>query len=117
MTASGWWRPRRPWVNEPSLLRSSQRSWRGTSGNAKILNQRLTFVHDPYDLPVIEVAEGIWRIELPTPWPVGPVHAYLIDDEPLTLFDSGPLYDPAFAALDAGLAARGHRVEDLERIV
>jgi len=86
-------------------------------GERQRLNQRLTFVHDPYDLPVVEVANGIWRIELPTPWPVGPVHAYLIDDEPLTLFDSGPIYDPAFAALDAGLAACGRRVEDLDRIV
>jgi glyoxylase-like metal-dependent hydrolase (beta-lactamase superfamily II) len=66
---------------------------------------------------VAPVAEDVWRIVLPTPWPVGPVNVYLIDDEPLTLFDTGQLDAPALAALEAGLAACGRRVEDLERIV
>ncbi|MDR7561019.1 MAG: MBL fold metallo-hydrolase, partial [Armatimonadota bacterium] len=30
------------------------------------------------------------RIELPTPFPVGPVNAYLLAGEPLTLVDAGP---------------------------
>lgn len=57
------------------------------------------------------------RIVVPTPWPVGPVNAYVIDDDPLTLVDTGPASPEAMAAVEAGLAARGRRVEDLERIV
>lgn len=26
------------------------------------------------------IAPDIWRIELPTPWPVGPVNVYLIEE-------------------------------------
>jgi len=66
---------------------------------------------------MLEVAAGIWQIVLPTPWPVGPVNAYLIDDEPLTLVDPGPIHGPSFEALDAALAERGYRAEDLERVV
>lgn len=66
---------------------------------------------------MVEVADGIFQIVVPTPWPVGPVNVYLIDDEPLTLFDTGPIDDPSFAALEVGLAECGRRVEDLKRVV
>ena len=56
-------------------------------------------------------------IEIATPWPVGPVNVYLIDDDPLTLIDAGQRSDEALADLEAGLAEVGRRVEDLERIV
>jgi glyoxylase-like metal-dependent hydrolase (beta-lactamase superfamily II) len=64
-----------------------------------------------------EVADGIWRIVLPTPWPVGPVNVYLIDDDPLTLVDTGPIHGPALEALEAALAERGRQTKDLERII
>src|SRR3954453_21428548 len=64
-----------------------------------------------------EVVPGIWRIVIGTPWPVGPVNVYVLDDDPLTLIDTGQRSDAALAALEAGLAALGRRVEDLERIV
>ena len=35
-------------------------------------------------------AEGIHRLAIPTPFAVGRVNAYLIEDDPLTLVDSGP---------------------------
>ena len=54
---------------------------------------------------------------VPTPWPVGPVNAYLIEDDPLTLVDTGPVDPDALATLEAALAARGRRVEDLGRII
>lgn len=65
----------------------------------------------------VEVAPDIWRIALPTPFPVGPVNVYLIEDEPLTLVDTGPIDPPTLAALESGLRSRGHAVEDLERII
>jgi glyoxylase-like metal-dependent hydrolase (beta-lactamase superfamily II) len=62
-------------------------------------------------------APGIARITIATPWPVGPVNVFLIDDDPLTLVDTGQRSPEALAALEAGLAQHGRRVEDLERIV
>jgi glyoxylase-like metal-dependent hydrolase (beta-lactamase superfamily II) len=63
------------------------------------------------------VAPGISRISVATPWPVGPVNVYVIDDDPLTLIDTGQRSPAALAAIEAGLAALGRRVEDLGRIV
>jgi glyoxylase-like metal-dependent hydrolase (beta-lactamase superfamily II) len=60
---------------------------------------------------------GIHRLAIPTPFQVGSVNAYLIEDDPLTLLDSGPNSGTALDALELALAARGHRVEDLELIV
>jgi len=58
-------------------------------------------------------------IELPTPFPVGPVTVYLADGpgEPLTLLDTGPRTPEARAALEAGLGRLGYTSGDLERIV
>ena len=60
---------------------------------------------------------GIHRLAIPTPFMVGRVNAYLIEDDPLTLLDTGPNSGKALDELEQALAARGHRVEDLERIV
>jgi glyoxylase-like metal-dependent hydrolase (beta-lactamase superfamily II) len=57
------------------------------------------------------------RIELPTPFRIGPVNVYLLDGEPLTLIDTGPAWPPALEALEAGLAAHGRRIEDLELVL
>ncbi len=57
------------------------------------------------------------RIELPTPFPVGPVNAYLLPGEPLTLVDAGPRTPEAQAALEAGVAAAGYRLEDVRRVL
>jgi len=60
---------------------------------------------------------GIHRLPLPTPFLVGRVNCYLIEDEPLTLIDTGPNSGKALDELELALAARGHRIEDLELIV
>lgn len=62
-------------------------------------------------------AAGIHRLVIPTPFAVGPVNLYLVEDDPLTLVDTGPNSGLALDELEQGLAARGRRVEDLERIV
>ena len=54
---------------------------------------------------------------IPTPFAVGRVNCYLIDDDPLTLVDTGPNSGTSLTELEAGLAVHGRRVEDLERIV
>jgi glyoxylase-like metal-dependent hydrolase (beta-lactamase superfamily II) len=45
------------------------------------------------------------------------VNVYLVEDDPLTLFDTGPNSGTSLDELERGLAALGHAVEDLERIV
>jgi glyoxylase-like metal-dependent hydrolase (beta-lactamase superfamily II) len=61
--------------------------------------------------------EGIHRLAIPTPFAVGRVNAYLIEDEPLTLIDSGPNSAKALDELEQALAARGHAIEDLELLI
>ena len=60
---------------------------------------------------------GIHRLALPTPFMVGRVNCYLIEDEPLTLIDTGPNSGKSLDDLERALAARGRRIEDLELIV
>jgi len=62
-------------------------------------------------------AAGVHLLAVPTPFQVGRVNAYLIEDSPLTLVDSGPNSAKALDELEQALAARGHRVEDLELLV
>jgi glyoxylase-like metal-dependent hydrolase (beta-lactamase superfamily II) len=60
---------------------------------------------------------GIHCLAIPTPFQVGLVNTYLIEDDPLTLLDSGPNSGTALDALERALGERGHRIEDLELIV
>jgi glyoxylase-like metal-dependent hydrolase (beta-lactamase superfamily II) len=60
---------------------------------------------------------GIHRIAVPTPFAVGRVNCWLIEDEPLTLVDAGPNSARSLDVLERGLARHGHRIEDLELIV
>lgn len=57
------------------------------------------------------------RIPLPSPFAIGAVNAYLLDGDPLTLVDPGPHMDETLAALEAGLAEHGRRVEDVELVL
>jgi glyoxylase-like metal-dependent hydrolase (beta-lactamase superfamily II) len=59
----------------------------------------------------------IHTLAIPTPFRVGRVNCYLIDDEPLTLVDTGPNSGKSLDTLEQALAAHGRRVEDLQRIV
>lgn len=62
-------------------------------------------------------ARGVHCLAVPTPFAVGRVNCYLIEDEPLTLLDAGPNSGTSLTALEAALDEHGRRVEDLERIV
>ncbi|MDQ3630711.1 MAG: MBL fold metallo-hydrolase [Actinomycetota bacterium] len=73
---------------------------------------------DPAGAALARVAaEGVHRIAVPTPFAVGRVNVYLIEDEPLTLVDAGPNSATSLVELERGLATLGHGVEDLGRIV
>ncbi len=63
------------------------------------------------------IAPGILQITLPTPFPVGDVHAYLLWGEPLTLMDTGLNWPPGRERLVAELAEIGVQLADLEQII
>jgi glyoxylase-like metal-dependent hydrolase (beta-lactamase superfamily II) len=60
---------------------------------------------------------GIHRLAIPTPFAVGRVNTYLIEDEPLTLVDSGPNSGTSLDELERQLRERGHTIEDLGLLV
>ena len=69
---------------------------------------------DPF-APAAEA--GIHRLAIPTPFAVGRVNVYLIEDDPLTLVDSGPNSGSSLDELERQIAAHGHRIEDLGLIL
>jgi glyoxylase-like metal-dependent hydrolase (beta-lactamase superfamily II) len=60
---------------------------------------------------------GIHLIAVPTPFLVGRVNCYLIEDDPLTLIDTGPNSGKSLDQLADGLRALGHSIEALDLIV
>jgi glyoxylase-like metal-dependent hydrolase (beta-lactamase superfamily II) len=62
-------------------------------------------------------AAGIHRLAIPTPFAVGRVNVYLIEDEPLTLVDAGPNSGTSFDELQRGIEGLGHALEDIELVV
>jgi glyoxylase-like metal-dependent hydrolase (beta-lactamase superfamily II) len=62
-------------------------------------------------------AAGIHRLRIPTPFAVGRVNCYLLEDEPLTLLDTGPNSGKALDELQHQLGERGHSIDDLELLI
>ena len=70
------------------------------------------------DDPLATAADaGIHRLAIPTPFAVGRVNVYVIEDEPLTLVDAGPNSGTSFDELQRGVARLGHSLEDIELVV
>ncbi|MFN2617751.1 MAG: MBL fold metallo-hydrolase [Thermoleophilaceae bacterium] len=65
--------------------------------------------------PAAEV--GVHRLAIPTPFAVGRVNVYLIEDEPLTLVDAGPNSGTSFDELQRGLEQLGHGLEDIGLVI
>jgi glyoxylase-like metal-dependent hydrolase (beta-lactamase superfamily II) len=60
---------------------------------------------------------GIRCLRIPTPFAVGRVNCYLIEDEPLTLIDTGPNSGKALDELEHQLIERGHSIDDIELVI
>jgi len=60
---------------------------------------------------------GIHRLRIPTPFAVGRVNCYLLEDEPLTLIDTGPNSGKALDELQGQLGRHGHSIDDLELVI
>ncbi len=61
--------------------------------------------------------EGIHRIALPTPFPIGRVNIYLLEGEPLTLVDTGVNTGSSLDILEQVLDGLGHKIEDIELVL
>jgi glyoxylase-like metal-dependent hydrolase (beta-lactamase superfamily II) len=60
---------------------------------------------------------GIHRLRIPTPFAVGRVNCYLIEDDPLTLVDTGPNSGKSLDELEHQLSELGHSISDLELVI
>lgn len=69
---------------------------------------------DPFDAPLLRF---VHQITVPTPFPVGPVHTYLVQGDPLTLIDTGPQTPEAMTTLQAGLTRHGVALNDIQRVI
>src|ERR1700712_1027046 len=71
----------------------------------------------PYPGDVGPLPEGVHRIALPTPFPIGRINCYLLEGSPLTLGDCGINTGTSLEALEVALRALGHEVADLELVL
>jgi glyoxylase-like metal-dependent hydrolase (beta-lactamase superfamily II) len=60
---------------------------------------------------------GIHCLRIPTPFAVGRVNCYLIEDKPLTLVDTGPNSGKALDELQSQLGEHGHSIDDIELLI
>lgn len=60
---------------------------------------------------------GIHTLRIPTPFMVGRVNCYLVEDDPLTLIDTGPNSGKALDELEQQLGEHGHSIEHLELVI
>ena len=59
----------------------------------------------------------IHKLAIPTPFAVGRVNVYLIEDSPLTLVDAGPNSGTSLEELQRGLAEHGRAIENIELVI
>ncbi|MBI4363060.1 MAG: MBL fold metallo-hydrolase, partial [Euryarchaeota archaeon] len=59
----------------------------------------------------------IHHIPVPSPFPIGPTNAYLLEGDPLTLIDTGVQSKAALRGLERGLEALGHPLRKVERVI
>jgi glyoxylase-like metal-dependent hydrolase (beta-lactamase superfamily II) len=64
-----------------------------------------------------EWRDGIAKIVLPTPFPVGDVNVYVVKGERLTLIDVGPNTDEALQVLQEQLSTLGIKLSDIEQVI
>ena len=60
---------------------------------------------------------GIHTLRLPTPFMIGRVNTYLIEDDPLTLIDTGANSGKGLDELEQQLGEHGRSIEDLELLI
>ncbi|WP_240511833.1 MBL fold metallo-hydrolase [Paludifilum halophilum] len=62
--------------------------------------------------------EGIHKLTIPTPFPVGPVNVYIVaEDDSVTLFDAGPKTEDAWDAFTQQLNRAGFSIHDIDQVI
>lgn len=61
--------------------------------------------------------DGVSRIEIPTPFPVGSVNCYLIEGSPLTLIDTGPKTSESLTTIQQAFRNLSYDLSDIEQIL
>jgi glyoxylase-like metal-dependent hydrolase (beta-lactamase superfamily II) len=74
-------------------------------------------VGEPAEALALAARAGIHPLSISTPFLVGRVNCYLIDDAPLTLVDTGPNSGTSLDELEQALATHGRSIEELELVV
>ncbi|WP_186436110.1 MBL fold metallo-hydrolase [Lysinibacillus sp. Y5S-8] len=64
-----------------------------------------------------ETTLSIVKIEIPTPYEVGDVNAFIVKGDALSIFDVGPKTMEAYDALKWGIRAAGFDMRDIEQVV
>ncbi|MCF6094925.1 MBL fold metallo-hydrolase [Microaerobacter geothermalis] len=64
-----------------------------------------------------EVAKGVLKITLPTPFSVGPINTYLIKGDILTLVDTGVKTEEGLQCLQNQLKKLGYRFRDIDQVL
>ena len=64
-----------------------------------------------------EIRPGIFQLELPTPYPIGPVYVYLIKKDPITLIDVGVNSPESLTALQKQLQHLGVKINQIELLL
>ena len=72
---------------------------------------------EPLTLVINQIPADIDHLPLPTPFPVGPVNAYLLLGDPLTIVDPGMVWDDTTDQIAARLQTHGHTVVDIAEVV
>ncbi|MFX1368182.1 MAG: MBL fold metallo-hydrolase [Promethearchaeota archaeon] len=68
-------------------------------------------------MPMTNLIDGVSRIQIPTPFPVGSMNCYLIEGSPLTLIDTGPKTHESLAAIQKEFDNLSYRMSDVEQIL
>jgi glyoxylase-like metal-dependent hydrolase (beta-lactamase superfamily II) len=72
---------------------------------------------EPLTQTIERIPADIDHLSLPTPFPVGPVNAYLLLGDPLTIVDPGMVWDDTTDQITARLATHGHTIADITQVV
>ena len=68
-------------------------------------------------LIMTNLIDGVLKMEIPTPFPVGNVNCYLIEGSPLTLIDTGPKTSDSLDTIKQELRQLQYDLSDIEQIL
>lgn len=66
---------------------------------------------------ITTIVDGVHKLQFEIPYSVQPVNMYLVEGEPLTLIDTGPIMEEVSETIPATLAELGHPPSSIERII